>query len=327
MSITEHASTWEAHKERGNDHFRKKEYKEGIEAFSRAIDLNKNNAVLYSNRAACHQALDDFSKALQDSKKLCLVLGLSWSRRGGAEHALKKYGDAKASYETALKCLNDKATSEEGLRDLKMSSNDVVAKRKELEGERKKCEDAILKGSMAGGGVAFTDLQKELRASLERLSLDQLRDEARNAGLVDVSNQDSADELIRLILAADAKAAMEEKRRKQWEKYCPCCPKATRADKVAPAQETQGDMYLQQRRKKMDRLLAKDVKELKRVCKKKGIEYEKWWDQNALADAILTLEERQAADPDYILQRNLKILGAICLVIAVVAIVLILLAA
>ena len=46
-----------------------------------------------------------------------------------------------------------------------------------------------------------------------------------------------------------------------------------------------------------------------------------------MCDAIITLEERQQADPDYQLARNLKILGAVSFVIVVVAIILILLAA
>lgn len=71
--------------------------------------------------------------------------------------------------------------------------------------------------------LKFTEIQRELRGSLERLSVEQLRDEARNAGIVDVSKEDSPEELIRLILAADAKAAQDERDRRRWNKICFCC--------------------------------------------------------------------------------------------------------
>mmetsp|Transcript_14481 Transcript_14481/g.36238 ORF Transcript_14481/g.36238 Transcript_14481/m.36238 type:complete len:211 (+) Transcript_14481:295-927(+) len=202
---------------------------------------------------------------------------------------------------------------------------DAKDKKAELEKELKKCTDMLLKGNMSD--LKFTEIQRELRGSLERLSVEQLRDEARNAGIVDVSKEDSPEELIRLILAADAKAAQDERDRRRWNKICFCCK---RGDVISPEEDaprTQGEKYLIRRKKRMQVLQDKDVAVLKKMCKSRGIEYEKWWDKGALCDAIITLEERQQADPDYQLARNLKILGAVSFVIVVVAIILILLAA
>lgn len=41
-------------KAEGNALFAKKNFKQAIQKYGEAIDVDGNNAVLYSNRAACH---------------------------------------------------------------------------------------------------------------------------------------------------------------------------------------------------------------------------------------------------------------------------------
>lgn len=41
-------------KAEGNALFAKKDFKQAIQKYGEAIDVDGNNAVLYSNRAACH---------------------------------------------------------------------------------------------------------------------------------------------------------------------------------------------------------------------------------------------------------------------------------
>ncbi|CAD7954136.1 unnamed protein product [Amoebophrya sp. A120] len=316
---------WEQHKQNGNEHFKKKEYEKAIEQFSKAIELKTDNAILFSNRAACYQFQKQYDKALADAKKATALdpkWWKGWSRRAGAEQCLEKYADAKNSYERAIQFI----PAEEG-------GGETKTKKSELEAELKKCKDKLIQGNMEG--LKFTDIQKELRQSLERLSLEQLRDEARSAGILDVSNQDSSEELIRVILAADAKAADDERRRRQWNKWCICCK---RGDQVTPEDsddqaptyagpQSRGEKYLVQRKKRMQALQEYDINKLKKMCKSKRIEYERWWQVSDFANAIIQLEEKQAADPDYQLQKNLKILGVVSFLILVVAVVLILIAA
>jgi Flp pilus assembly protein TadD len=78
-------------KAEGNELFRQKKYIQAAINFTKAIQLDRSNAVLYSNRAACHLALkrfvsprninfsqtfDDFRRhddALSDAKKVYLA--------------------------------------------------------------------------------------------------------------------------------------------------------------------------------------------------------------------------------------------------------------
>jgi len=60
------------HKEEGNKHFKFKKYRWAISAYTEGIKLKvpdrKFNAVLYSNRAACHKHLGNFRSAFRDCR-------------------------------------------------------------------------------------------------------------------------------------------------------------------------------------------------------------------------------------------------------------------
>jgi stress-induced-phosphoprotein 1 len=56
-------------KNAGNEFFAKGDHKKAIESFTEAISLDPTNHVLYSNRAASHTSLRDFSNALLDAEK------------------------------------------------------------------------------------------------------------------------------------------------------------------------------------------------------------------------------------------------------------------
>ncbi len=47
-------------KAKGNELFRQKKYDQAAINFTKAIELDRSNAVLYGNRAACHLALKQF---------------------------------------------------------------------------------------------------------------------------------------------------------------------------------------------------------------------------------------------------------------------------
>uniref|UniRef100_H3GTA3 J domain-containing protein n=1 Tax=Phytophthora ramorum TaxID=164328 RepID=H3GTA3_PHYRM len=75
--------------------------------YTRALELDPENAVYLSNRSAAYLALGDArGKALKDAEK-CIELRPDWwkgySRKGAAQHALQRYDAARATYNEGLK--------------------------------------------------------------------------------------------------------------------------------------------------------------------------------------------------------------------------------
>ncbi|RPB22888.1 hypothetical protein L211DRAFT_309410 [Terfezia boudieri ATCC MYA-4762] len=56
-------------KAEGNAAFAKKDFNKAIECFTKAIELDASNHVLYSNRSACYASQKNFDKALEDAEK------------------------------------------------------------------------------------------------------------------------------------------------------------------------------------------------------------------------------------------------------------------
>ena len=88
----------EAAKAEGNAAFAAGRNAEAVEAYSRAIELDPDNHVLWSNRSAAYLKLGDAkSKAYRDAAR-CVELAPAWpkgySRRGAAELALGRFDDA-----------------------------------------------------------------------------------------------------------------------------------------------------------------------------------------------------------------------------------------
>jgi stress-induced-phosphoprotein 1 len=90
-----------AYKNKGNEAFSAKNYPEAIEQFSKAIELDGSNHVLYSNRSACYAASSHWNEALADAET-CVALNANWGkgfvRLGAALHGLKRFDDAVEAY-------------------------------------------------------------------------------------------------------------------------------------------------------------------------------------------------------------------------------------
>jgi DnaJ homolog subfamily C member 8 len=104
----------EAFKADGNALLAEGKYREAVEMYSRAIELDPDNAVYYSNRSAAYLALgDERGSALRDAEK-CIALKPEWwkgySRKGAAEHALLRFDAARATYQMGLRCDPDNAS-------------------------------------------------------------------------------------------------------------------------------------------------------------------------------------------------------------------------
>jgi len=83
-----------------------KQYSKAIEFYSKAIDLNPNNAIFYSNRAAAYSHIGDHQKAVDDCKisiKLNPGYSKAYGRLGLAYFSLGKYQEAIIEYKNGLK--------------------------------------------------------------------------------------------------------------------------------------------------------------------------------------------------------------------------------
>lgn len=69
-------------------------------AYSRAIDINPNNAVYYSNRAAAHVRLENFGLALTDATKAIELnpqyVKVCWHPSGGGQVLARMHSNRPA---------------------------------------------------------------------------------------------------------------------------------------------------------------------------------------------------------------------------------------
>lgn len=103
------SSQQEQFKAKGNDAFKAKNYKEAIEWYTKAIEVDPNveaAAALYSNRAASWAGLGDQLKAISDANE-CIRVKPNWLkghyRKGAAYEVLGKLDDSLKAFEDALR--------------------------------------------------------------------------------------------------------------------------------------------------------------------------------------------------------------------------------
>lgn len=93
-------------KEQGNVALASENYAEAIDIYTKAIQLDDKNHVLYSNRSAAYVKAGKYEEALQDANKT-IELNPTWvkgySRKGSALSFMQKYGDALSAYAEGLK--------------------------------------------------------------------------------------------------------------------------------------------------------------------------------------------------------------------------------
>ena len=74
-------------KQKGNSALQEGRYEEAIRYYTEAIDLDKNNHVLYSNRSAAYAKAGKYKQALEDAEKTVKLKpdwGKGYSRMGSA---------------------------------------------------------------------------------------------------------------------------------------------------------------------------------------------------------------------------------------------------
>ncbi|KAG0378357.1 MAG: putative Hsp90 cochaperone [Linnemannia gamsii] len=104
----------------GNKAFLAKDYPTAIDHFSKAIEFDPTNHVLFSNRSACYASQKNYEKALEDGEKT-VELKADWSkgygRKATALYGLGRYPEANDVYEAGLKIEPTNALLQKGLQE------------------------------------------------------------------------------------------------------------------------------------------------------------------------------------------------------------------
>ena len=99
----ETAVSW---KEKGNKFVQERQYAEALNCYSKAIELDANDPILYSNRSAMYYNLNYFDNAISDAEmaiNLRPTYAKAYLRKGNALEGLKRYKEALDTYEAGLK--------------------------------------------------------------------------------------------------------------------------------------------------------------------------------------------------------------------------------
>ncbi|KAL4476381.1 hypothetical protein ABPG74_010114 [Tetrahymena malaccensis] len=94
-----------AYKNEGNKAFQENRFQDAIDAFTKAIEINPNDHVFYSNRSGAYASLNKLEEALSDAVK-CVQIKPDWAkgyqRKGHAEYELGKLTEAVATFKKGL---------------------------------------------------------------------------------------------------------------------------------------------------------------------------------------------------------------------------------
>lgn len=98
--------TAQDYKAEGNAAFNQKNFQEAADLYTKAIELDGNDAVFYSNRSGCFVSLEKYEQALEDAEK-CLQINPNfvkgYSRKALALYKLDKDEDAVKAIDEGLK--------------------------------------------------------------------------------------------------------------------------------------------------------------------------------------------------------------------------------
>lgn len=139
------------HKQAGDNAFRCGGFKTAIGEYSKAISLDPDFLLAYSNRSAAFLKNSEKSKALKDAQK-CVELdpyfSKGHSRLAAALHSLKRFEKAKYSYNQVLKIDPNNAAAKSGVEDCEKeiqlhreAHSEEKRKQKDQEEEEKLVED------------------------------------------------------------------------------------------------------------------------------------------------------------------------------------------
>ena len=100
-------------KYKGNDLVKEKKYKEALDCYSKAIEIDPNNPIFYSNRSAMHSKLNEFDQAIADAEiaiSLKPDYAKAYLKKGKVLELQQRLEEALDCYELGLK--KDRENSE-----------------------------------------------------------------------------------------------------------------------------------------------------------------------------------------------------------------------
>jgi len=90
----------------GNKAIAEKDFDQAVTHFTKAIELQPENHILYSNRSAAYASKRDYEHAVEDAKKTTEIKpdwAKGWGRLGAAKHGMGDLVGANDAYEEGLK--------------------------------------------------------------------------------------------------------------------------------------------------------------------------------------------------------------------------------
>ena len=84
-------------KAQGNDAFSKKDFDRAIDCYSKAIEMDKDNHILYSNRSAAYIGKESFSLAVDDANIAIQLLPTFTKAYFRKANALQSIGDVQGN--------------------------------------------------------------------------------------------------------------------------------------------------------------------------------------------------------------------------------------
>jgi len=118
-------------KEKGNALVKEKNYKEALDCYSKAIEIDPNDPILYSNRSAMHLNLSEFDQALTDAEKAISLkpdYAKAYLRKGKALEGQDKLKEALETYKLGLTKDEKNAQLLEASQNLEASINNPFLK-------------------------------------------------------------------------------------------------------------------------------------------------------------------------------------------------------
>ena len=124
----ETAKDW---KDKGNALVKEKKYKEALDCYTKAIEIDPNDPILYSNRSAMHLNLQEFDQSLADAEKAISLksdYAKAYLRKGKALEGLNKIEEALDTYKLGLEKDKTNAQLLQASKELEASLNDPLLK-------------------------------------------------------------------------------------------------------------------------------------------------------------------------------------------------------
>ncbi|KAG7464521.1 hypothetical protein MATL_G00166520 [Megalops atlanticus] len=108
-------------KDKGNKALSGGQIDEAVRCYTKALELDPTNHVLYSNRSAAYAKKGDYESALKDACKTIEIKpdwGKGYSRKAAALEFLKRFEEAKSTYQEGLKHEPANQQLKEGLQNM-----------------------------------------------------------------------------------------------------------------------------------------------------------------------------------------------------------------